>query len=177
MSEAEGRHEGLLWDPTGISPDRYEEVESRHDPLWGETPEEDRRAFALEALLKGSQPPLVIPQELRFVTKDSGARQEFASGMVRDTEEGKARFDLVYWPMVERWAALMARGAEKYGDDNWRKADSVGEARRFRSSLLRHLYQYLCGDTQEDHGAAVFFNLSALEFLKEVRHVDLPPLR
>lgn len=32
--------------------------------------------------------------ETAFVTKDSGKREEFASGMIRDTQEGKLRYDL-----------------------------------------------------------------------------------
>jgi hypothetical protein len=111
-----------------------------------------------------------------YETKDSGKRAEYASGMVRDVQDGKLRLDLVYWPMVRRWAELMDRGATKYGEENWRLADSLEEARRFRASLMRHLDQYLAGQTDEDHGAAVFYNLSALEYLREVKHVVLPPL-
>jgi dATP/dGTP diphosphohydrolase len=111
-----------------------------------------------------------------YETKDSGKRAEYDSGMRRDTDEGKARLDLVYWPMVRRWADLMQRGAIKYGEENWRLADSTEEATRFRSSLLRHLDQYLSGETDEDHAAAVFYNLSALEYLREVKNVILPPL-
>jgi hypothetical protein len=33
---------------------------------------------------------------MEFETKDSGKRQEFTSGMVRDTQEGKLRFDLAF---------------------------------------------------------------------------------
>lgn len=31
-----------------------------------------------------------------FITKDSGKREEFSSGMVRDTQEDKIRFDLAF---------------------------------------------------------------------------------
>lgn len=56
-----------------------------------------------------------------FITKDSGKRTEFASGMVRDIDEGKPRFDLIRplgvpykAQMLTRFAELMARGAKKY---------------------------------------------------------------
>lgn len=54
---------------------------------------------------------------MKYVTKDSGKRQDYESGMKRDVQEGKPRYDLIYEPMLTRWAELMARGAEKYGGD------------------------------------------------------------
>lgn len=98
-----------------------------------------------------------------YVTKDSGERIAFDSGMVRDSQAGKPRYDLLDRAFLRRWAELMARGAEKYGEDNWRHANSEEEIRRFESSALRHLMQWLDGDTDEDHAAAVAFNLAAAE--------------
>ena len=60
-----------------------------------------------------------------YITKDSGERQEFSTGMKRDIQTGKPRYDLLDRPMLKRWAGLMARGAEKYGDNNWRKAEQL----------------------------------------------------
>lgn len=101
-----------------------------------------------------------------YVTKDSGERQEFSTGMKRDTTKGKPRYDLVYLPMLDRWAGLMARGAEKYGENNWQKARTQEELDRARQSAFRHFIQWFKGDTDEDHGAAVFFNISAAEYIK-----------
>lgn len=103
---------------------------------------------------------------MSYVTKDSGAREEYASGMVRDTQEGKPRYDLVDRPMLKRWAELMGRGAEKYGEDNWRLAASHDELRRFKASAFRHFMQWLDGERDEDHAAAVFFNIAAAEDLE-----------
>lgn len=103
-----------------------------------------------------------------FVVKDSGARQEYASGMRRDLQDGKARFDLLVplgVPFSEQFltrvAMLMTRGAVKYGIRNWEKASSYEELERFKGSAHRHLMQYLMGETDEDHAAAVVFNLLA----------------
>lgn len=104
---------------------------------------------------------------MKYTTKDSGKRVNFKSGMRRDTQDNKPRYNLVYFPMLKRWAELMTRGAEKYGDNNWKLADSQEELERFKESALRHLYQYLEGETDEDHAAAVFFNLSAIVYLDE----------
>lgn len=117
----------------------------------------------------------VIPA--RFETKDSGVRAEYDSGMVRDTQEGKARFELLLPRGVPyrdqflvRVAELMARGAEKYTSRNWEKANGTEELERFKSSALRHLMQWAAGETDEDHAAAVVFNLLGYETTK--RKID-----
>lgn len=101
-----------------------------------------------------------------YETKDSGLRQQYPTGMVRDIQDNKPRYDLVDWQMIKRWAELMQRGAVKYGENNWRKASTQEELERFKASFLRHAIQYFNGDTDEDHGAAVMFNLSGAEMVK-----------
>lgn len=101
-----------------------------------------------------------------FETKDSGKREGFASGMVRDTQDDKPRYDLLWLPGVRRVAELMGRGAVKYGARNWEKAAGEAEYERFRASALRHMYQWLEGDRTEDHMAAVVFNLFGAEYVK-----------
>lgn len=117
----------------------------------------------------------------QFVTTDSGARANFDSGMVRDLNQGKPRFDLITpaclpYPeqMLTRLASLMARGAEKYGDRNWEKADSTTELSRMRESAFRHFMQwYLCADDQEDHLAAAWFNSQGAEYIwYHMRHPE-----
>lgn len=104
----------------------------------------------------------------KFVTKDSGKRIDYKSGMRRDIQDGKIRYDLVYMPMFKRWANLMTRGAEKYGENNWQLANSEEELKRFKASAFRHFMQWFNGENlEEDHGAAVFFNISAAEMVKE----------
>lgn len=104
----------------------------------------------------------------QFVTKDSGEREQFKSGMVRDTSSSKVRYDLVYMPMFKRWAELMTRGAVKYAPNNWMKANSEEELNRFRESAMRHFITWFTGeDKTEDHAAAVFFNISGAEYVRE----------
>jgi hypothetical protein len=105
-----------------------------------------------------------------YETKDSGERAEFDGGMVRDTNKGKARFDLCMpegvpykEQLLTRFADLMARGAEKYTARNWEKATAGPELARFKESMLRHAFQWYCGETDEDHAAAVLFNIMAYE--------------
>ena len=103
-----------------------------------------------------------------FTVKDSGQRQEYDSGMVRDLQDGKPRFDLM-WPegmpfdeqFMTRIASHLTKGIAKYGERNWEKADSEEELARFKASALRHIHQWFCGDTDEDHASAVFYNMLA----------------
>jgi hypothetical protein len=162
----------------------------------------------------------------QFVTKDSGERQTFSTGMVRDSAQKDLRpdllpvemlrrlrrepeLDIVGWtpeeladrafdtfldwfsgddfsavqllrfvegyerslkrpPMIARWAELMGRGAAKYGERNWEKACTPEELERFRQSAFRHLVQWHLGlNSEEDHAAAIFFNVGGAEFVKE----------
>jgi hypothetical protein len=102
-----------------------------------------------------------------FTVKDSGKRQEFASGMVRDVTDGKTLWSLVYdGPMLARWAAHLTKGAVKYAKRNWMKAVGEEELERARDSAARHFAQWMAGDTDEDHAAAVFFNINLAEYVK-----------
>lgn len=102
-----------------------------------------------------------------YVTKDSGERQTFSTGMVRDSGQKDLRPDLVFGPMLIRWAELMGRGAAKYGERNWEKAETEEELARMKASAFRHFVQWFYGlAPEEDHAAAVFFNVSGAEHVK-----------
>lgn len=113
------------------------------------------------------------PVANEFGIKDSGKRAQFESGMVRDTQEGK----LDYWrvfigPMIRRWADHVTKGAVKYPDvnigvPNWTLAAGEAELHRFKASAIRHLVQWLEGNVDEDHAAAVIFNINGAEYVKE----------
>jgi hypothetical protein len=110
---------------------------------------------------------------LDFTIKDSGERKQFTNGMVRDVETGKVDFDRALdGPMFERWAAHLTKAVPKYADvkpgvPNWTLADDEEALVRFRKSAVRHFLQWRRGDTDEDHAAAVFFNLNGYEYVKE----------
>lgn len=120
-----------------------------------------------------------------FIVRDSGARESFDSGMVRDTEDGKPDYTLLPREFLKRFAMHLTLGAKKYGRENWRKASSEAEMERFKRSASRHFQQWLDSfedkedlyargySTQdidtifaEDHMSAVAFNLAAAEFVK-----------
>lgn len=101
-----------------------------------------------------------------FVVKDSGKREEYVSGMRRDTQEGKPNFNLLPRDFLRRWAIHMTKAVAKYGRDNWTLANSKEELQRFEDSALRHMMQWLDGDVEEDHAAAIAFNVAAAERVK-----------
>jgi len=147
---------------------------------------------------------------MTFITKDNGERATYAGGMVRDTENGKRRWDLIpdyvffesvrnnkrgmvidtyllykrgeyeiayvktlidlvievegctvveYWTRV---AELMERGAIKYGEENWLNGKDEEVLARYKKSLNRHMKQWLMGDVEEDHAAAIAFNINGI---------------
>lgn len=99
---------------------------------------------------------------------DKPARHTFESGMVRDGAEDKLDYSLVFdGPMFERQARHLTKGARHYSPRNWMKANSLEEQQRFRESAARHFFQWLRGDTNEDHAAAVMFNINGYEYVKE----------
>jgi len=100
----------------------------------------------------------------KFITKDSGERQSFESGMVRDTQEGKPRYDLIPVGPLRRVADLYARGAIKYDDNNWMKGQPYSRA---YASLFRHVIGWREGDRTEDHLAGVIFNAMALMYYED----------
>lgn len=118
--------------------------------------------------------PFVANDE--FVVKDSGAREEYTNGFVRDSEENKHDFtrllsieglEFVPVELVERIAAHMSKGAVKYGKENWRQARGAVAKARFLRSACRHFLQWVRGNRDEDHGMAVCFNIIAHELTEE----------
>lgn len=99
-----------------------------------------------------------------YTTKDSGERRVFSTGSQRDVREGKGRYDLLPASCIRRLAQLYERGAKKYGDRNWEKGQPLSST---TDSMIRHAFQYLAGDKEEDHLSAVVFNAFALMFTEE----------
>jgi hypothetical protein len=91
--------------------------------------------------------------------KSSGEIREFASGAVRDSATGKARMELLPYEFLMRVADWYGAGADKYGDNNWRKGQPQSAV---VGSLSRHLAKYVMGMRDEDHLAAIVWNAFSL---------------
>jgi hypothetical protein len=103
-----------------------------------------------------------VDVRMDYVTKDSGARESFESGAVRDTRADKGRYDLISWLALHRIAGVYERGALKYEDRNWEAGMPIG---RCIDSALRHIGQYMLSELDEDHlGQAAWNLIAALHF-------------
>lgn len=70
-----------------------------------------------------------------------------------DSRDGK------YLSYLHRLAKHYEGGAKIYAPRNWEMGQEVS---RYLDSALRHLAQYIAGETDEDHGAATLWNLIAV---------------
>ena len=97
---------------------------------------------------------------------DSGTRQEFPTGAVRDMKEGKGRCDLLPACALLRLARHYEAGAKKYEDRNWEKGIPISS---MLDSGLRHIFKYLDGWTDEDHLVAAAWNILGAMWMEEKR--------
>ena len=97
--------------------------------------------------------------------KDSGTRETFETGAVRDSDEGKPRPELISPFAIERLSHWLRMGAEKYAPRNWEKGLPIS---RSMSSLCRHLMKYQQGCTDEDHIAAILCNAMFIAHTEEM---------
>ena len=89
-------------------------------------PEETRLAREMEILdadlAKRNDPTERRNAKPAHIVADSGKREGFATGMVRDTREGKGRFELITPIALRRLALVYEKGAAKYAARNWERA-------------------------------------------------------
>ena len=90
--------------------------------------------------------------------KDSGERQGFSTGSVRDTEEGKGQPSRISTLFLRKLAVHTQAGLAKYGDRNWEKGQPLS---RYIDSMQRHLWAVMEGQDDEDHVAAMAWNVMA----------------
>ena len=89
------------------------------------------------------------------------------SGVVRSTTVGKIDFLLVRdGPMLWRWAKLLSDAVPDKGERNWTKGRDHNDLIRFRAGAARHFEQWLAGECDGDHAAAIFFNVNGAEHVE-----------
>jgi len=104
--------------------------------------------------------------------KDSGTRQSFETGAVRDTTEGKPALELIS-PIFERRLGLwLDKGAQKYAPRNWEKGIPI---ERSLASLKRHVNAFQEGRKDEDHLAAIACNIMFIIHTEEMVERDMLP--
>lgn len=103
---------------------------------------------------------------------DSGKREQFDTGAVRDTAEGKSRPDLISPYAQMRKGEWLRKGAEKYAERNWEKGMKIS---RCIASLERHLQEYKMGLTNEDHLAAIAVNAEFIMHYEKMIEMGILP--
>lgn len=102
--------------------------------------------------------------------RHSDPKTTFATGAQRDDSEDKGMPALITWEMIRRLSLHLERGAKHYGSDNWRQGMPF---RRTADSLIRHIFQWLDRDEEEDHLAAILCNaMFLMQFEKEHPELD-----
>ena len=101
----------------------------------------------------------LLKEAFNYELKDSGERQEYTTGAVRDNSVGKGRFDLIPFQALMRLAKHYENGARKYSDRNWEKGMDIS---RYVDAAIRHLIKYSNGWNDEDHLAAAMWNCASI---------------
>ena len=104
--------------------------------------------------------------------KDSGKRENFRTGSVRDTAEGKPRYDLITPIGLYYLAMHYTNGAKKYGDRNWERGQPLS---RYIESIERHLQKLKVGLEEEDHASAIAWNILAYVHTKAMIEAGVLP--
>mgnify|MGYP001554767016 FL=1 len=89
-----------------------------------------------------------------------GANVEYETGAIRSSDAEQYRYDLISPVGLKAVARACAEGADKYSDYNWERGMPVSD---LLNHAIRHIYEYLSGDRQEDHlGHAAWNVLGAI---------------
>lgn len=102
---------------------------------------------------------------------DGGERITYGAGSaVREPSTGKGRYDLISPYATRRLAEWYELGARKYADRNWEKGMPFS---RYIDSAKRHLDKFIMGKEDEDHLAAVAWNVFAIMHHQELNQIEL----
>mgnify|MGYP006268690283 CR=1 FL=1 len=83
-------------------------------------------------------------------------KRQFKTGAQRDADVGKAKMSLMPTEELMRVMQHYRKGGEKYGENNWKKGMNASV---FYDSAQRHLMKWWMGEEDEDHLAAVVWNV------------------
>jgi hypothetical protein len=88
--------------------------------------------------------------------KDTGKRHTFSTGAQRQPKTGLGRPDLISVIATMRKAVHLEKGAVGHGERNWEQGMPLSS---FLASAWRHLLALTDGCEDEDHAAALAFNV------------------
>jgi dATP/dGTP diphosphohydrolase len=112
---------------------------------------------------------------------DSGERDVKENGFMREPEGQKPDFvpmltarglELVPAELIRRIAEHYYQGGLKYEPDNWRRGTDEESLTRNKRSAARHFVAWLYGRGDEDHLAAVTWNMITYEINRQAANVE-----
>lgn len=111
------------------------------------------------------------PRKTDYQINDSGKRTVFNTGAQRDLTENKGSFHLLPPQTIRALAIHYEKGKVKYGERNWEKGIPIST---FTNSAIRHLFQFLDGQEDENHLIAALWNVScAYETILRIQQAKL----
>lgn len=93
--------------------------------------------------------------------KDSGTRQEFTTGSIRDAQAGKGAFHLVPNWVIWLISRIYEDGAKKYASRNWEKGQPLSQ---YLKSAENHIAKLKAGRRDEPHASQAAWNIIAYIF-------------
>jgi hypothetical protein len=87
--------------------------------------------------------------------------QQDDNGLLREVKDGKVDYTYLVElkPLIDRICLRLTEGEKKYARLNWRNCE---DPLTYQQSAIRHMFQFLAGETDEDHGIASVINLLIL---------------
>jgi hypothetical protein len=117
-------------------------------------------------------PGLPMQHAFAAVQDHGGEHKVFATGAKREVLPGKGRYDLIPPTPIHRLAVHYENGAKKYDARNWEKGLPLSQ---FLDCAERHLNKFKRGMRDEDHLAAVLWNISGyIETERRIQEGKLP---
>jgi hypothetical protein len=104
--------------------------------------------------------------------KDSGAREEFQSGSLRDKQEGKGAFHLVPSWVVWLVSRIYEEGAIKYAPRNWELGQPLSQ---YIKSTENHLAKLKVGLRDEPHASQIIWNMIGYIYTATLCKLGLRP--
>jgi len=96
-------------------------------------------------------------KKLSWIGKNSGRRiEKLETGSKREDKQGKGLFNLLPPRALQQVALRLEYGSKKYGPNNWNNGIQQS---KLLDSALRHLIQFMKGDTDENHLVASACNI------------------
>lgn len=90
--------------------------------------------------------------------------KSFKSGAIRENKDGKGRHDLLPFCALNRLAKHFQRSLREHPERNWEKGIPMSS---FLDSAIRHLFNYMDGQADEDHLCSAAWNILCAMWTEE----------